>query len=72
MRAEDLSKRREKVREFEINIVSYQMGDTYHCAVDNVSPGAVVARGAASTREEAERVAVEKARQRVGKTKIQK
>ncbi len=69
-KAEGLEKRREKVGEFEINIQSYKIGDTYHCSVDNVDPGAVVARAKGKTREEAEESAVKKARERVGRTRI--
>ncbi len=50
--------------------MSYRLGDTYYCSVDNVDPGAVVARADAATRAEAEGAAVEKARQRIGKTRI--
>jgi hypothetical protein len=69
MKAEEYTKRREKVGSFEINIVTYRLGDTYHCKVDNVSPGAVVARGDGKTREEAEK-AVELARERVARTRV--
>ena len=70
MKAEDFTERRETVGQFEIKIVTYRLGDTYYCSVDNVSPGAVVAKGQGSTREEAERVAVEKARERVARTRV--
>jgi hypothetical protein len=69
MNAEEYTERREKVGAFEINIVTYRLGDTYHCKVDNVSPGAIVARGKGKTREEAEQ-AVEVARERVARTRV--
>ncbi len=69
-KAEGLEKRREKVGEFEINIESYRTGDTYYCSVDNVDPGAVVARAKGKTREEAEESAVKKASERIGRTRI--
>ncbi len=69
-KAEGLEKRREKVGEFEINIESYRTGDTYYCSVDNVDPGAVVARAKGKTREEAEESAVKKARERIERTRI--
>lgn len=69
-KAEGLERRREKVGEFEINIQSYRVGDTYHCSVDNVDPGAVIARAKGKTRQEAEEAAVKKARERVERTRI--
>ena len=70
LKAEEYTTRRERVGQFEISIMSYRLGDTYYCSVDNVDPGAVVARADGTTRAEAEGAAVEKARRRVGKTKI--
>ena len=70
MKAQELTKRRERVGQFEINIATYLLGDTYYCSVDNVDPGAVVARGEGKTREEAEKIAVEKATRRVESTRI--
>jgi hypothetical protein len=70
LKAEDYVTRRERVGPFEINIMSYRLGDTYYCSVDNVDPGAVVARADGATRAEAEGAAVKKARQRVEKTRI--
>ncbi|MBI4513191.1 MAG: hypothetical protein HY702_03690 [Gemmatimonadetes bacterium] len=69
-KAEEYRSRRTKVGAFEINIESYRLGDTYHCKVDNVQPGAVLARGQGKTREEAERVAGEKAKEMLAKTRV--
>ena len=38
-----------------------RLGDVYHCTIYNVDPGARFARADGSTREEAERKALEKA-----------
>ncbi len=70
LKAEDYATRRERVGPFEISIMSYRLGDIYYCSVDNVDPGAVVARADGKTRAEAESAAVKKARERVGKTRI--
>jgi hypothetical protein len=43
------------------HLVSYQIEDQYLCEVDNVSPGALLARVIADTREEAEEEAIERA-----------
>lgn len=48
-----------------LEVRSYKIGNTYHCHVANVDPGATIARASAPTEEEAVRVATEKARERV-------
>lgn len=69
-KAEDYQTRIEPVGRFQIRVTSYRLGDEYVCVVDNVDPGANVARASAPTREAAESQAVEKARKRVAATKI--
>ena len=61
MKAEEYSTREVDLAGWKARITSYKSGDTYHCSVDNVSPGAVVARAEGKTRQEAEQAAVEKA-----------
>jgi hypothetical protein len=70
LRAEEFTERRETVGAWEINVRTYRLGDVYYCSVDNVSPGAVVARAEGPTREEAEEIAVRKARKRVEQTRV--
>ena len=50
---------------FQIHITSYKLDGTYFCSVDNVDPGAVIARSKAGTREEAERRATAQAKKRL-------
>jgi hypothetical protein len=69
MKAEDYQSRREEHAGWPMNIVSYRLGDRFHCVVDDVDPGARLSRGDGSTRDEAERQAVEKARRYLGNTK---
>ncbi len=49
-------------------LTSYRIGETFHCTLDNVSPGATLARTTGSTREEAESKAIERAAERLGRT----
>ncbi|MBI3003668.1 MAG: hypothetical protein HYY54_08675 [candidate division NC10 bacterium] len=70
MKPEEYSRRQQQVGSWAINIVSYRLGDRYYCTVDNVEPGARIARGEGATREEAERSAVEKATARLAKTRV--
>jgi hypothetical protein len=70
MRAEDYQRRRQELAGWPVGIVSYKLGDRYVCEIDNVSPGARVARAEGSTREEAERAAIEAAERRLGRTRV--
>jgi dsRNA-specific ribonuclease len=70
MKAEKYSKRQEQVGRWKVNIVSYKLGDQYYCTVDNVEPGATLARGQGSTREEAEKKALERAKELLAKTRV--
>jgi hypothetical protein len=69
MKAEQYSTREVELAGWKARVTSYKLGDTYHCSVDNVSPGAVVARTEGKTREEAENAAVEKATRYLAQTR---
>lgn len=70
MRPEEYARRQEQVGRWRINIVSYRLGDRYLCTVDNVEPGARLARGEGGTRAEAEEVAIAKATALLSRTRI--
>ena len=53
--------RTESIGKWTVRIRSYQLGDVYICTVDNVSPGAVIARSTAATRADAESKALAEA-----------
>ena len=62
------------VREFELSgwpvrVTSYRIGTTWHAKADNVSPGARIATARARDRVAAEEAVVEKARERLAKTR---
>ena len=61
MRPEEYQERTQSVPPFQVHIVSYRLGDEFHCSVDNVDPGAVIAR---SQWSHARRSGVEGARAR--------
>ena len=69
MNVQNHSERRIEIGGWEVNLRTYQIGDTYHCKADNVSPGANIARSTGRTREEAEQKAIEKAAQRLAGTR---
>lgn len=64
-RAEGYNERKQTINGYEVKITTYRVGSTCHCTVANVNPGANIARGKADTPEEAEKIAVSKARSRI-------
>ena len=62
---QEYRERTEPVSPFKMHIVSYRLGDTFYCTVDNVDPGANIARAKAPTREEAESKAIAAAKERL-------
>ncbi len=71
MKPTDYSERRMELSGWPVNIVTYRLGDVFYCKVDNVSPGAQVARASASSRQEAEDKALAKAGERLASTRRQ-
>lgn len=69
MKAEAFTERSETVDGWKVNIVTYHIGDRWYCAIDNVDPGARFARAEASTKEDVERIALEKARKYLKQTR---
>ncbi len=69
MKVEEYSRREESVAGWAITIETYKLGDTYHCTIANVDPGARFARADGSTREETERRALEKAERYLAQTR---
>lgn len=68
-RAEHFQRRLDVVEGWSICVTSYALPGRFIAEVDNVSPGATVARAAGPTREAAEQLAIEKARSRLGTTR---
>jgi hypothetical protein len=69
MKAEEYTERNETIDTWPVHIVTYRVGDAYYCTIDNVDPGARFARAEGATREDAERVALEKARKYLRQTR---
>ena len=67
--AEDYERRQEEIDGWEIGITSYRLGTLCYCKIDNVSPGAIFARGIGTTKAEAERSAMAHARARLATTR---
>lgn len=69
MRAEEYRTFQERLEGWPVRFTSYRLGDRYHCQVDNVEPGAVIARAEGTTRDEAEQAAREQARRRLSRSR---
>ncbi|MFZ1977828.1 MAG: hypothetical protein WAV76_07705 [Bacteroidota bacterium] len=69
--SQEYEERTESVPPFQMHIASYRFGNVYYCSVDNVDPGAVIARSEGTTRKDAEMKAVEHARERLKRTRVQ-
>jgi hypothetical protein len=69
VRAEEYSERQLEIAGWPIRLTTYRLGETFHCKVDNVSPGAWVARASGSTREQAEQEAIAIAQRRLLRTR---
>jgi hypothetical protein len=67
----EYKERTESVPPFEIHVVSYRLENQYFCSVDNVNPGAVIARAQGRTREAVEAVAVARAKEKLRRTRFQ-
>lgn len=64
-RAEGFERTVESLSGWDVGIVSYALRGTWICKIDNVSPGANIARATGATREEARAAAIAKAAPRL-------
>ncbi|MBI4465667.1 MAG: hypothetical protein HY647_13265 [Acidobacteria bacterium] len=71
MKPQDYVERKTEIEGWPVNVTSYKLGDLFYCKVDNVSPGAWLARTTAPTREEAEQKALDRAKQLLARTRRQ-
>lgn len=69
MKVENFSERKLEIDGWPVNLVTYKIGEVFHCKADNVSPGAGLARTTGATREEAEEKAVVRAKELLGRTR---
>jgi len=70
MKVEDYQERKLEVAGWPVNLTSYRLGEVFHAKADNVSPGAALARTTGATREEAEKKALDRAEQLLGRTRV--
>ena len=70
MRTEEYQRRDEQLTGWPVGIVSYRLGDKWFCEIDNLDPGARIARAEGPTREAAERDAKAAASRRLARTQV--
>ncbi len=69
MNVENHSERDLEIDGWPVHLTSYQIGETFHCKADNVSPGAALARVTGATAQEAEEKAIARAKELLRQTK---
>ena len=69
MKPEDYSERTVEVDGWQVHLISYRLGDKFHCTADNVSPGANLARVVGDSREDVEAKALARAKDLLARTK---
>lgn len=69
--AEKYESERDEIAGWPVNITVYQLEDAWVCRIDNVSPGALVAKGTGNTADEAEEKARKTAARRLARTRRQ-
>jgi class 3 adenylate cyclase len=70
LHADGYQRRKQRLGDWEIGVISYKLGNRYRCEVDNVSPGTRLARGEGPTRAEAEAQALNEARKMLTATRV--
>jgi len=65
MKAEDYRVEHREISGVKVKAASYRIGESFYCHVENLDPGATIARAEAATREEAIDLAVQKAAARL-------
>ena len=69
MKAKNFSQRKTQAAGWPVNVTSYQWDGKFFSTVDNVSPGAWIAKTEGASREEAEGKALERAAELLAKTR---
>jgi len=69
VKAEEFMRRQQQLSGWPIIAETYRAGDTFYCTVSSEDAGARFARGQGPSRDEAERIALEKAERWLGQTR---
>jgi hypothetical protein len=66
VKAESYTTTRREINGTPVTVTGYRIGEMHYCHIENVEPGATIARASAATAENAESEAVAKAEKRLG------
>ena len=69
MKAEEFTRRHEQLAGWDIVVETYRAGETFYCTISSEDPGARFARGEGTSRDDAERIALQKAERWLGQTR---
>ena len=69
MRVENFTERQLEIDGWPVHLMTYRIGEVFHCKADNVSPGAGLARTTGATKEEAEEKALARAKELLARTR---
>jgi len=69
VQAQDFTRRTLELAGWNLLVETYHLGGTYYTTVSSADAGARFARGEAASREESERIALEKAEKWLGQTR---
>lgn len=69
MKPENYSERMFQLDDWQVRLTSYGLEGKYYCKVDNVEPGACIARAQGATKEEAEQGALARAQEYLSRTR---
>lgn len=67
LKAKDYKEQKREIGGIPIKVISYRIGDTFHCHVANVEPGSTIARSDGKTPDEAQQLALKKAAERLSR-----
>lgn len=68
MVAQNYAEQKRTIGEWDVTLISYQLGEVFHAKVESVAVGAAISRATGATLEEAVSTAMSKAAERLGRT----
>lgn len=63
--AENYQSQKQQINGVAVTVTTYKIGETFHCHIENVDPGATIARASGQTLAEALEIATQKAGSRL-------
>jgi hypothetical protein len=70
LRSEHYQRRQTDLAGWKVGVISYKLGGRFICEIDNIDPGARLARAEGATGEAAEEAAMVTAQRRLARTRV--